>query len=557
MHAGAWLDRLARSDGEPRDRLLAALDELAPDAATVFTPLDGEAGTHRGRDPGRTDDRARGPLARLDRARSSPTSTCRCRRRRATPSGAGSTTASRLPLAVGRVHLGPPRRPGSDLVSEAGIQIGVARARSAAIGGRVAAVAPRRRRGGRPRGTQRGDGPGAADALRGRPRDRPPRRRRARRRPRSGSRSCRPSSAARRSSSSRRRSPSGSAAFGRPVEVDGHVRGRRGPPSGSAPPAAPRSWPPASRHPARIAARRARWAHRPRATRPVPALRLAPNGPRERLRADPVPDHPLLRRLPPAVRSDQIGLMGERAPASSGDGCRPSSASSAPGRWAPGSRQVALEAGYEVVLYDVDEAAIERGRERIRDGLTRRARRSSTSTRGRPTTGSRRGSTACAHVPTVDGLADEADLVIECGARGPRAEADDLPDARRRRRRRASILATNTSALSVADDRRGDTPPGPRPRPPLLQSRRRSWPSSRSSRRRCRIPASSPGPSRPSTAWGKTPVVCADRPGFIVNRVNRPFTIEALRILESGARRRDRGSTRRSATAASRWARSS
>jgi 3-hydroxybutyryl-CoA dehydrogenase len=35
-------------------------------------------------------------------------------------------------------------------------------------------------------------------------------------------------------------------------------------------------------------------------------------------------------------------------------------------------------------------------------------------------------------------------------------------------------------------------------------------------------------------AWGKTPVMSADRPGFIVNRVNRPFTIEALRILEEG-----------------------
>jgi 3-hydroxybutyryl-CoA dehydrogenase len=35
-------------------------------------------------------------------------------------------------------------------------------------------------------------------------------------------------------------------------------------------------------------------------------------------------------------------------------------------------------------------------------------------------------------------------------------------------------------------------------------------------------------------AWGKTPVRCADTPGFIVNRVNRPFTIEALRILEAG-----------------------
>jgi len=42
MHAGAWLDRLARSDGEGRDRLLVALTELASDAATVFTPLPDE-----------------------------------------------------------------------------------------------------------------------------------------------------------------------------------------------------------------------------------------------------------------------------------------------------------------------------------------------------------------------------------------------------------------------------------------------------------------------------------------------------------------------------------
>jgi ring-1,2-phenylacetyl-CoA epoxidase subunit PaaC len=43
MHAGTWLERLARSPGQPRDRLLAALTQLAPDAATVFTPLVGEA----------------------------------------------------------------------------------------------------------------------------------------------------------------------------------------------------------------------------------------------------------------------------------------------------------------------------------------------------------------------------------------------------------------------------------------------------------------------------------------------------------------------------------
>jgi ring-1,2-phenylacetyl-CoA epoxidase subunit PaaC len=43
MHDTTWLERLARHRGEPRDRLIASLEELAPDAATVFTPLDGEA----------------------------------------------------------------------------------------------------------------------------------------------------------------------------------------------------------------------------------------------------------------------------------------------------------------------------------------------------------------------------------------------------------------------------------------------------------------------------------------------------------------------------------
>jgi 3-hydroxybutyryl-CoA dehydrogenase len=31
---------------------------------------------------------------------------------------------------------------------------------------------------------------------------------------------------------------------------------------------------------------------------------------------------------------------------------------------------------------------------------------------------------------------------------------------------------------------------------------------------------------------GKTPVVCKDSPGFIVNRVARPYYIESLRLIE-------------------------
>ncbi len=42
MHIATWFDRLARTDGEPRRRLIDALATLAPDAGTVFTPLPGE-----------------------------------------------------------------------------------------------------------------------------------------------------------------------------------------------------------------------------------------------------------------------------------------------------------------------------------------------------------------------------------------------------------------------------------------------------------------------------------------------------------------------------------
>ena len=42
MHATAWFERLARGDGDARSRLIAAMDELGPDAATVFAPLPGE-----------------------------------------------------------------------------------------------------------------------------------------------------------------------------------------------------------------------------------------------------------------------------------------------------------------------------------------------------------------------------------------------------------------------------------------------------------------------------------------------------------------------------------
>ena len=42
LHVDAWLERLAAADGEPRRRLVAALEAMGPDAGTVLSPLPGD-----------------------------------------------------------------------------------------------------------------------------------------------------------------------------------------------------------------------------------------------------------------------------------------------------------------------------------------------------------------------------------------------------------------------------------------------------------------------------------------------------------------------------------
>jgi 3-hydroxybutyryl-CoA dehydrogenase len=224
--------------------------------------------------------------------------------------------------------------------------------------------------------------------------------------------------------------------------------------------------------------------------------------------------------------------MGRPAPASLDEALPAVVGIVGAGTMGAGIGQVALEAGCEVVLYDVDDAAIEGGRERIRDGLTRRARKLDLDAVGTDAWVTER-LERVRHVPTVDGLADEADLVIESAIEDLALKQaifrtlDAVADA-------DVILATNTSALSVATiaeaTRRPDRVLGlhffnPAPVMPLVEVVAPPLVDPRIVARAVAI----------VTAWGKSPVVCADRPGFIVNRVNRPYTIEALRILESGA----------------------
>ena len=56
---------------------------------------------------------------------------------------------------------------------------------------------------------------------------------------------------------------------------------------------------------------------------------------------------------------------------------------------------------------------------------------------------------------------------------------------------------------------------------------------------------------------GREPVRAKDSPGFIVNRCNRPYSLEALRMLGEGYATSPRSTRRCASAAAIGWARSS
>jgi 3-hydroxybutyryl-CoA dehydrogenase len=203
------------------------------------------------------------------------------------------------------------------------------------------------------------------------------------------------------------------------------------------------------------------------------------------------------------------------------------------GTMGAGIAQVALEAGHEVVLYDVDSDARARGRERVRDGLARRASRLDLDAEAIDDwVAGRAERLRDAHTLEAIGAEAGLGLVVEAALEDLELKQDVFRalDAASPAR---VILATNTSALSVAEIAEATRHPArvlglhffnPAPLMPLVEVVATPLTDRRVVDRARDV----------IEAWGKTPVVAGDSPGFIVNRVNRPFTLEALRMVEAG-----------------------
>ncbi len=196
------------------------------------------------------------------------------------------------------------------------------------------------------------------------------------------------------------------------------------------------------------------------------------------------------------------------------------------GTMGAGIAQSAAVAGLSAVVLDVQEDALARGRETIERDLERRVKK------GRISDDERREILGRVSMTTsVEDCAD-APLVIEAVVENMEVKRKVFADLEGVVGGEA-VLATNTSSLSVA----GIAAATARPERVVGMHFFNPVPA-------MRLVEIVTGPSTDTSAasraeeiserLGKTPIRVSDTPGFVVNRVARPFYLEALRIVESG-----------------------
>ena len=190
-----------------------------------------------------------------------------------------------------------------------------------------------------------------------------------------------------------------------------------------------------------------------------------------------------------------------------------------------GIAQVAASAGCETILYDVNESIVDRAKEKLQKDLQLLVDKQKISFEK-----SRDISDKIQFTNDVNQCV--ADVIIEAIVEKTEAKVS-LFNQLAKINSDKTIFATNTSSLSVSEIASKIPLPArvaglhffnPAPVMKLVEIVRGKETSDEIVKQLVQL----------TTTFGKQPVICKDSPGFIVNRVARPFYIESLRIAESG-----------------------
>jgi 3-hydroxybutyryl-CoA dehydrogenase len=196
------------------------------------------------------------------------------------------------------------------------------------------------------------------------------------------------------------------------------------------------------------------------------------------------------------------------------------------GTMGAGIAESAVLAGLSVVMVDVREEALDLGRNTIEKDLKRRVKK------GRLSEEERRASVGRVSTTTALEACEGASVAIEAVVEDIAVKSKVFADLEGIVANE-TVLATNTSSLSVAGIAAATEHPervvgmhffNPVPTMRLVEV----------------VAGRSTDPSAVSRVeemaeqLGKTPIRVSDTPGFVVNRVARPFYLEALRLVEAG-----------------------
>jgi len=199
------------------------------------------------------------------------------------------------------------------------------------------------------------------------------------------------------------------------------------------------------------------------------------------------------------------------------------------GTMGAGIAQACASSGHQVFLQDVNEAARERGLRSIQESLGRLVKKEKLTdvqkdeALGRVTLIGDLGPVSEAEV-VIEAVFEEIGVKKEVWAR--------LSEVARE----GALLATNTSSLSITELAAGVANPSrfcgmhffnPVPVLPLVEVVRALQTSEETASRARDFAA----------GLGKTPIVCEDKPGFIVNRLLIPYLNDAVHALSEGVAR--------------------
>ena len=195
------------------------------------------------------------------------------------------------------------------------------------------------------------------------------------------------------------------------------------------------------------------------------------------------------------------------------------------GTMGSGIAQVAAMGGYRTLLYDVDPAMVNKGRAAIEKGLQSLVEKN----RIRPEDQQ----AILSRLTFVSNPADcLADLIIEAIVERPEVKLD-LFHRLAAINPATTILASNTSSLSITGLAEKIPHPervagmhffNPAPLMKLVEVVNTKYTNDQTTRLVIET----------VRQMGKTPVLCQDAPGFIVNHVARPYYLEAMKLVEEG-----------------------